>query len=113
MKAFFGSMTGRVFLVLLLGMLASAALTQWLAVAERQRAIAQYRDFQMLERAEQLVMTVDLIPAVARDDYLRLVNRTNVRLDLSNDAGAGASTGTGTGTSTSISTGTGCGRLDP
>ena len=90
MKAFFGSMTGRVFLVLLLGMVASAALTQWLAVAERQRAIAQYRDFQVLERAEQLVMTIDLIPAFARDNYLRVVNRTNVRLDLANGAGATA-----------------------
>ena len=82
MKAFFGSMTGRVFVVLLLGMVASAALTQWLAVGERQRTIAQYREFQVLERAEQLVMTVDLMPVSVRDSYLRVVNRTALRLEL-------------------------------
>ena len=88
MKAFFGSMTGRVFLVLLLGMAASAALTQWLAVGERQRTIAQYREYQVQERAEQLIMTVDLMPPSARENYLRVVNRTALRLDLVQGAGA-------------------------
>jgi len=41
-------MTGRVFLVLLLGIVASAALTQWLAVNERTRALERYRDFHAL-----------------------------------------------------------------
>ena len=90
MKVFFGSMTGRVFLVLLLGMLASAALTQWLAVGERLRAIDQYRDFHALERAEQLIMTVDLVPLASRDAYLKVVNRTAVRLEAAHGAGAGA-----------------------
>ena len=44
MRAFLGSMTGRVFLVLLLGIVASAALTQWLAVNERTRALERYRE---------------------------------------------------------------------
>ena len=42
MKAFFRGMTGRVFLVLMLGILASAALTQYLAVNERQRALPDF-----------------------------------------------------------------------
>ena len=62
MKAFFGSMTGRVFLVLLLGIVASAALTQWLAVTERTRQMERYRDFHALERAEQLISTADVVP---------------------------------------------------
>ena len=51
MRAFFGSMTGRVFLTLLLGIVLSAALTQWLADAERQRVIEGYRDMHALEHA--------------------------------------------------------------
>ena len=39
MKAFFGSMTGRVFITLFLGILLSAALTQLLADMERQRVL--------------------------------------------------------------------------
>jgi hypothetical protein len=58
-------MTGRVFLVLLLGIVASAALTQWLAVNERTRALERYRDFHALERAEQLITTADVLPAAS------------------------------------------------
>jgi len=50
-KAFFGSMTGRVFVTLLLGILISAALTQVLADVERSRAIEEQRGLHMLERA--------------------------------------------------------------
>ncbi|NRR33821.1 HAMP domain-containing protein [Oxalobacteraceae bacterium] len=82
MRAFLGSMTGRVFLVLLLGIVASAALTQWLAVNERTRAIERYRDFHALERAEQLVTTADVVPAVERPTYLRVASRGSIRLQL-------------------------------
>ncbi|MFM9436887.1 signal transduction histidine kinase [Janthinobacterium sp. CG_23.3] len=85
MKAFLGSMTGRVFLVLLLGMAASAALTQWLALGERQRTIEQYRDFHALERAEQVILTADVVPAAARAAYLKVANRGGVRLEARAD----------------------------
>jgi hypothetical protein len=62
-------MTGRVFLVLLLGIVASAALTQWLAVNERTRALERYRDFHALERAEQLITTADVMPESARPTF--------------------------------------------
>ncbi|WP_445233460.1 ATP-binding protein [Duganella rhizosphaerae] len=81
MKAFFGSMTGRVFLILLLGIVASAALTQWLAVGERTRALERYRDFHALERAEQLITTADVLPEASRPTYLRMANRGTVRLE--------------------------------
>jgi signal transduction histidine kinase len=80
-KAFFGSMTGRVFLVLLLGIVASAALTQWLAVGERTRALERYRDFHALERAEQLITTADVLPDNARPTYLSAASRGTVRLE--------------------------------
>ncbi len=81
MRAFFGSMTGRVFVVLLLGIVASAALTQWLAVGERTRAIERYRDFHALERAEQLVTTADVLPPASRPTYLRVAGRGTVKLE--------------------------------
>ena len=90
MKAFFNSMTGRVFLVLLLGMAASAALTQWLAMDERQRTIEQYRDFHALERAEQLIVTADVVPAASRAIYLSAASRGSVRLEASDAAPARA-----------------------
>jgi len=81
MRAFFGSMTGRVFLTLLLGIVLSAALTQWLADAERQRVIEDFRDQHALERAEQLIMATEVVPASARLAYLAIANRPGVRLE--------------------------------
>lgn len=83
MKAFLGSMTGRVFLVLLLGIVASATLTQWLAVGERTRQLERYRDFHALERAEQLISTADAVPAASRASYMKVASRGSVRLEPS------------------------------
>jgi signal transduction histidine kinase len=80
-KAFFGSMTGRVFLTLLLGILAASALAQWLAVNERQSAIEAYRDYHALERAEQLITAADIVPAASRPAYLKVANRPSIRLE--------------------------------
>ena len=84
MKAFFGSMTGRVFITLLLGILISAALTQLAADLERQRVIEQQRDQHLLERAEQLVMATEIVPASARSVYLSVANRPGLRLEVGN-----------------------------
>jgi signal transduction histidine kinase len=80
-RAFLGSMTGRVFLVLLLGIVASAALTQWLAVTERTRQLERYRDFHALERAEQLITTADVVPDASRATYMKVASRGSVRLE--------------------------------
>jgi signal transduction histidine kinase len=75
-------MTGRVFITLLLGVLISAALTQLAADAERQRAIEDYRDFHLLERAEQLVMATEIVPASARSAYLAVADRPGLKLEV-------------------------------
>ncbi len=85
MRAFIGSMTGRVFLTLLLGILATAALSQLLAMGERQRALEVYRDFHALERAEQLINTADIVPAASRAAYLSVANRPGIRLEPVNE----------------------------
>jgi signal transduction histidine kinase len=81
-------MTGRVFLVLMLGIVASAALTQWLAVNERQRTLERYRGFHALERAEQIVATAEVVRPESRDQYLKVASIGNVRLELARDGEA-------------------------
>jgi signal transduction histidine kinase len=80
-KAFLGSMTGRVFATLLLGILITAALTQLLADAERQRVIDEFRDLHSLDRAEQLIMATEIVPESARSAYLQVANRPGMRLE--------------------------------
>ena len=80
MRAFLGSMTGRVFATLLLGILLTAALTQLLADAERQRVIDEFRDLHNLDRAEQLIMATEIVPESARKAYLDVANRPGMQL---------------------------------
>jgi signal transduction histidine kinase len=75
-------MTGRVFITLLLGVLISAALTQLAADSERQRVIEDYRDQHLLERAEQLIMATEIVPASARSAYLTVANRPGLKLEM-------------------------------
>jgi signal transduction histidine kinase len=73
-------MTGRVFATLLLGILLTAALTQLLADAERQRVIDEFRDLHNLDRAEQLIMATEIVPESARKAYLDVANRPGMQL---------------------------------
>ena len=82
MKAFIGSMTGRVFATLLLGILVSAALTQWLADVERQRVFEHQRDQTLIERAETLIMATEIVPASSRRAYLAIANRHGLQLEV-------------------------------
>jgi signal transduction histidine kinase len=81
-KAFIGSMTGRVFVTLLLGILISAALTQWLADVERQRVLERQRDQTLIERAEQLIMATEIVPGSTRRAYLAVANRPGLQLEV-------------------------------
>lgn len=76
----FSSMSGRVFAILLLGIVCSAMLTWWLAFGERQRTISQFRDSHAVERAEQLVLAMDALPAANRDSFLQMVPRLGLRV---------------------------------
>ncbi|MEO8408209.1 MAG: ATP-binding protein [Oxalobacteraceae bacterium] len=81
MKNFFNSMTGRVFLILLCGMLATIALTFWLSDSERQRTIGQFRDVHQVERAEQLTLALDALPAANRHAFLETAKRIGLRVE--------------------------------
>ncbi|HUW51056.1 MAG TPA: ATP-binding protein [Sulfuricella sp.] len=75
MKAFFGSMVGRVFLILVGGIFASATLTFLLADSERQMDISQIRSLHMAERVEQLVLMLDATPREAKARVAAAANR--------------------------------------
>ncbi|TWI45494.1 signal transduction histidine kinase [Pseudoduganella flava] len=85
LKAFVNSMTGRVFLALMVGIIASAALTQWLAVNERQRTLERYRNFHALERAEQIIETADVVRPESRAQYLAVASKSGVKLEIATD----------------------------
>lgn len=82
MRGFFGSMTGRVFVTLFLGVLLSGGLTQLLADVERQRVLEDYRDLHTLERAEQLIMAAEIVQPTARHAYLGIANRPGMVLEM-------------------------------
>lgn len=82
----FSSMSGRVFAILLLGIVGSAMLTSWLALGERQKTISQFRDSHALERAEQLILAMDALPAANRETFLKTAPRMGLRVTpLSSD----------------------------
>jgi len=82
-KDFFASMTGRVFLTLLLGVWISAALIQLAADYQRLRDWERQLEQHRLERAEQLIMATEIVPAEARPIYLEVANRPGLELEVS------------------------------
>ncbi|RNF29053.1 histidine kinase [Massilia aurea] len=90
MKDFFGSMTGRVFLTLLLGVWISAALIQLAADYQRWRDWERQLEQHRLERAEQMVMATEIVPAEARSIYLEVANRPGLELEVADTQPAAA-----------------------
>ncbi|HTD06574.1 ATP-binding protein [Undibacterium sp.] len=74
------SMSGRVFAILLLGVVSSTALTWWLAFGERQKTIVQYRESHSMERAEQLILALDALPAHSRESFLETAPRLGLQM---------------------------------
>ncbi|MDQ9169357.1 ATP-binding protein [Oxalobacteraceae bacterium R-40] len=85
MMKFFRSMAGRVFLILLCGIVVSVSLTWWLAIGERQRAITQLREARAVEQAEQFIRTLDEIPQEERHGFLRSTRRFGLGVELLNE----------------------------
>ncbi|MES2319727.1 MAG: ATP-binding protein [Pseudomonadota bacterium] len=81
MKAFFTSMTGRVFLTLLLGTVISFLLIQLMVEKQQYQIVQEYRDVFALDRSEQLIFSAEVVPATARAAYLKAANRPGIRLE--------------------------------
>ena len=81
MKTFFSSMTGRVFLTLLLGTVTSFILAQLMVERQQYQINQEYRDVFAMDRSEQLIFSAEVVPASSRADYLRAANRPGIRLE--------------------------------
>jgi signal transduction histidine kinase len=88
-KAFFGSMVGRVFLILVGGIFASGTLTFFLADNARRADISQIRSQHTAERVEQLVLMLDATPREARGQVAAAASRNGIVAEISG-AGIGA-----------------------
>lgn len=82
MRVFFQSMTSRVFLILITGVLVSALLTLGLAMGERRRMIAEFRDFHAVERVAQFIQSLENVPADLRAPYLAAASGIGVHAAL-------------------------------
>lgn len=82
MMSFFRSMAGRVFIILVAGVLLSAALTYWLAANDRQRTIIQFRETRLVEQVELFIATLDAIPEAGRPAFLNTARRFGVYAEL-------------------------------
>lgn len=76
------SLSSRVFFVLLVGIAAAVCLTLWLAHNERQQSLMESREAHYLERAEQLVLAIDALPANNRPDFIQMLPRLGMRIRL-------------------------------
>lgn len=81
MKALLQSMTTRIFLILVGGVLVTAALAAVLALSERQRMIAQFRDHQAVERTAQFLLSLETIPSELRPVYYEATARAGMRAE--------------------------------
>jgi signal transduction histidine kinase len=82
MKNLFQSMTTRVFLILIAGVVVSAALTYSIAFGERQRMIGQFRDFHAVERVAQFVLSLETVPAELREPFFTATASIGMRAEL-------------------------------
>lgn len=82
MKRFFNSMAGRVFLLLLAGVVASVALTLALATKERREEMSRVRNQHAVERVEQLVAALEAAAPGARPAIAATARRSGIRADL-------------------------------
>jgi signal transduction histidine kinase len=82
MKSLFQSMTGRIVLILVGGVVISSLLAFSLTVGERQRMIGQFRDFHAVERVAQFVLSLESLPAELRAPYLAAARGVGVHAEL-------------------------------
>jgi signal transduction histidine kinase len=88
MKAIFQSMTSRVILILVAGVVVSALLTLGLAFGERQRMIGHFRDYHAVERLAQFVLSLQNVPLEMRAHFLAAAHGIGMRARPASDADA-------------------------
>lgn len=82
MVSFFRSMAGRVFVILVAGVLLATALTTWLAANDRQRTILQFRETRVLDQIDLFIATLDAIPQAGRPAFLNTGRRFGLQAEM-------------------------------
>ncbi|HEY3328349.1 MAG TPA: ATP-binding protein [Novimethylophilus sp.] len=82
-KSFFRSMGGRVFILLIAGVIASAALALALAAYAQRGMVTQIRSRHAAERVEQLVLALDAVPVASRPVLAAIAQKSGTRADFS------------------------------
>lgn len=82
MMSFLRSMAGRMFVVLVTGILLSTALTSWLAASDRKRTILQFREARVVDQAELFIATLDSIPETGRPAFLNTSQRFGLQAEF-------------------------------
>ncbi len=81
----FDTISARIFSVLLLGIVCSAALTWWLAFGERQNTLSNERSSFRAERVrhtEQFIQAIDALPAANRASLLKVMPRMGLQVSI-------------------------------
>ncbi|HJV50965.1 MAG TPA: ATP-binding protein [Noviherbaspirillum sp.] len=86
MKSIFQSMTSRIVLILVSGVVVSALLSLFLAFGERQRMIGQFRDFHAVERVAQFIQSLETVPPGLRAPYLSAAAGIGIQAELATPA---------------------------
>jgi signal transduction histidine kinase len=82
-RSIFQSMTGRVVLILVAGVVISALVALSLGFEERERMIGQFREFHSAERVSQFVQSIDTVQPELRAHYLKAASRLGMRAEMS------------------------------
>jgi signal transduction histidine kinase len=77
---FFGSMTARIFVILVAGTLAAGTLILTLAAHERGQLDLHIRMLHAAQRMEQLILTLDVVPPASRAAVIRVAERYGARI---------------------------------
>lgn len=83
-KAFIGSMTARIFLILVVGTIVSVSLVMALATYERRNLEAHMRIVHTAERVEQIILMLDAVPKASRGALANVAEKYGIKIDLTN-----------------------------
>ncbi len=84
--SFTGSMTARIFLILIGGTIISVVLVMLLASYERKNLETRIRSHHVAERVAQSIHLLDAIPASSRQPVVDILDRSGIRVSLSPSA---------------------------
>lgn len=82
MRSVFRSMAGRIFLILIAGVLVTTLLTLGLAFGERQRLIGQFRDYHAVERVAQFILSLQTVQPDLRTPFLAAASGIGMHAEL-------------------------------